>query len=1682
MRSHFQVWFLASFAVCGMAHAQFLPTSAGPHQYHDAANWFGGYANGEFRQTLQADQTVTMGGGPAGPMLLAFDGNFDFTLRSNFSEGLLYLAGDLTMDSVTGGRTATIGSEAALGALTVRLGAPRTFTVGATDTLRLRNGVIGGSDGWRKVGAGTIELGGLSSYSGATVVEAGLLRLAPGASLPAAAPLVLHLGATLDLAGTSQTVRNLSGLGGTVRLGGGMLTVGAGAGTFAGSIEGAGGLVKRGAGTITTLSGVNDFTGPVTFAGGMLKVSADRQLGAAPSALAAQLFFQGGGLQLGGSFDLDPRRTITLGSGGWIDTNGFATAYEGAINGSGYFQKRGLGALRLAGAGTYTGETYVEAGTLVLDFAADARAKTGAASQLSLGPAVLRLEGGTSTPSVQSFAALTIYNGAASIQVESGEGQTAQLDLGGVTRTGGATVDFLLPAAGSVTTTTTNRLGILGGYATVGGTDWARNDGTGRIARFTAYDADSLATGANADLTTSRTLGVSANPNSLRFHTPAAVQLALDSPVTLTLGTPGNAGGILVTSAVGNHPVQVAGGTLTSAGVDLVVLQNNTAHPVTIASRIVDGSSAIGLTKSGPGTLILTGANTFTGRTTVNGGTLRLSAGGSLRAGTQVVLNAAGVLELGGMAQTLSYLYGGPETRILLGSSTLTVGGNSLTEGSIEGSGGLVVDGDFFTALRLRGTNTYSGPTVLRSGALYVDRAESLSAASPLVFAGGTLVLEDVALRRENFTGAANARISGSGAVIAGAGDGIFAGQLGGGLALVKDGAGTTTVLTGENSHGGGTTLKAGTLRILSDRALGIEPVVTGTNLTFDGGTLQLGADIFRIHENRGVRLESGGGTIDTNSFRTYLRGVISGPGALTKIGAGTLELSGLVPNDFAGGLTVKEGSVSAFRPEGFGAVGQSVVLDGGALEYSSGTFARHLTLGPSGGALRGGNSTTFAGVIDGPGALTIEQANSITLTGANRYEGGTKVGQGGFLRVQGGQRGLGTGPVTVQRGGVLGLGSADDLPAGELVRLEPGGALGLFDSALDPATVLDPATSTGGFLQIATPSYSRALDMAAIGDGQLTLGGLGFSAYTAPTLGPGRDGVHRFGVVRSFGYRELTLTGHDNVLTGTSAVIVGGGSSEPGGALLLMNANDFTGGTRLVLGTLQIGHPSALGTGPLTLAGGAFAPFYPGFVIANALRVEAEGFLGLDTYFRVPFTLAGPVDLLGASRRLTIPSEVTFTGNVANGTLEKAGAGRLILAGDNRSTDGIIVSSGTVRATNVLALGSSGVRLAGGSLELATGLGPVANPLELTRSSGLQLCDGVTLTGQIAHSALTVSSLTVTVPEGSATIAEPILDHGELSLSKSGPGALLLPAANTFTGSTTLREGALVVFSDASLGASPSFRGSSLFFKGGTLRAGASFTLDRTRGIYLFPPNHGSQPAGLVATVDTAGFDVTISGNIVGDADFVKTGAGTLTLKEGSSHGGLTAVLGGRLKLGPEARLFRSGEVRLAAGAIFDLSENGGHDFIGGQEKLSGEGTVVGGVWLAPGSIVTPGVAAGDMGTLTFDTLRLDGTYLADLDHTGRRDLLSIDGDLTLGLGADLTVHTVDLAFGPYVLVRYGGRLAGEFASLSLPPNYVIDYGTGEGSQITIVPEPQTFALLSAGAALLTCGLDRRVRRMRLY
>jgi autotransporter-associated beta strand protein len=438
------------------------------------------------------------------------------------------------------------------------------------------------------------------------------------------------------------------------------------------------------------------------------------------------------------------------------------------------------------------------------------------------------------------------------------------LTVGTVTRGAGGTVNFT--GSGTIAIGNTNTLDILGGWATVNGTDWATGTGGSgpyTLSAYSGYSALDLTAGndiLNSRITASQTLGGARVTNSLKIENPAASQALALGGNLLTL----TSGGLLVT---GTNAVQITGNTgatrLTagngSGAYDLVVHQYNSGG-LTISAVIGNNaadSQAVSLTKAGTGNLTLSGQNTYSGGTFINSGTLFIGANSTPTSGTVTsgplgtgtVTLAGGTLS-GGSARTIANaIFAAAGT-----SSTITKNsaGNATYNGNITGSGNLAITG-IGQSLFLSGDNSgYTGTITTSATNTRLGKLNSGSASASWIINGNTTV-DDTVIGTYHFgalsggsSGILSVNATGNPTQILSIGalntNTTYAGVIKNGAtnfgttAITKVGAGTLT-LANVNTYTGATTVSEGTL------TLGVTNCLADTsNVAIGAGTLHVGA------------------------------------------------------------------------------------------------------------------------------------------------------------------------------------------------------------------------------------------------------------------------------------------------------------------------------------------------------------------------------------------------------------------------------------------------------------------------------------------------------------------------------------------------------------------------------------------------------------------------------------------------------------------------------------------------------------------------------------------------------------------------------------------------------------------------------------------------------------------------
>jgi autotransporter-associated beta strand protein len=465
---------------------------------------------------------------------------------------------------------------------------------------------------------------------------------------------------------------------------------------------------------------------------------------------------------------------------------------------------------------------------------------------------------------------------------------------------------------------------------------------------------------------------------------------------------------------------RLAGAALTMTGSASI-----TVDPAATANMDCVLAGGFGLVKKGSGTLNLNAANTFTGGTIIDGGTLGIAGESSLGAApvaptTNIILNGGATLRFNGGGITL-----GANRLVYLGTTGGAIdtnGNNAAIAAAISGSS-LTKSGA--GALVLSGLNSYTGRTTVNGGAIEVSGDQNLGAA-PASLAAGNIALNGGALRWGASFDLSNNRgitINAAGGTIDTQGFSNIAGYgPSGGFQgpgdLTKLGSGTffCTSTTGNNLWMGSLILKAGVWKTASRGGFPINPTSGGlraAQVQLDGGTLQFDTSFFASEPNRGITVNAGGGAIDTQGYNVTWAGPIAGTAGsavLIKVGSGTLRLnSSTVASTYAGETHIAVGTLQLAGGTALGDLSAVSLADSSGVTLSllnSETIGSLAGVGANGGNVSlggttltaGGNdrSTTYGGVISGGGGkLTKTGSGTLTLSGANTYTGATTVNAG---------------------------------------------------------------------------------------------------------------------------------------------------------------------------------------------------------------------------------------------------------------------------------------------------------------------------------------------------------------------------------------------------------------------------------------------------------------------------------------------------------------------------------------------------------------------------------------------------------------------------------------------------------------------------------------------------------------
>ena len=635
-------------------------------------------------------------------------GSFNLTLTgANTFTGTLTSSGGILHVGV-GGTSGSIASNLVLSSASTEVVFNRSDDVTYA-------GSISGSGIVNQRGAGKTTLSGSNTFTGGLNITSGVLAVA--SSAPLGGGTILLSGGTLASTFTFSASRPIN-LATSPANFGTIDVLAATTLTWSGALGGAGSLVKAGAGTLI-LSGFNTYSGSTTVSSGLLKLGS---AGAIPS-----------GSQL-----------VVL-SGASVDYNGFVPALGGLtsspsgvetltvpLSGNGTITMNGTGTLVLSSANTNTGGVVINSGTIRLGV--DNALPSPTSVSLAAG-SILDLDGHDATFSGITGSGTVLLGGAnltlALTSMTTFGGSIAE--FGNVTKSG--SFNLYLTGDNTFTGTLTSMGGLV--HVGVGGvsgsltSDVVLSTPSSELV-FNRYD----------DITYGGSISGAGAVNQF-----GAGVLTLTGNNTFTGGLDITSGTVSVSSAaaLGGGSVLLSRGTLsTSASFSTVRPLNLATYPANYGTVDVATGTTLGwsgpvtgggkLIKTGGGSLVLSGTNTFSGSTSIEGGTVeslsssalgtaavQVASGGILRASSNnvnvVTVDSAGTIEGTGSLGAVTLNAGGilsPGAAIgILGASSLTPkGGSSIVwqvrdAGSSLGSGydGVNVTGtiDFSQAGRVGG-------------------------------------------------------------------------------------------------------------------------------------------------------------------------------------------------------------------------------------------------------------------------------------------------------------------------------------------------------------------------------------------------------------------------------------------------------------------------------------------------------------------------------------------------------------------------------------------------------------------------------------------------------------------------------------------------------------------------------------------------------------------------------------------------------------------------------------------------------------------------------------------------------------------------------------------------------------------------------------------------------------------
>ncbi len=1065
-----------------------------------------------------------------------------------------------------------------------------------------------------------------------------------------------------------------------------------------------------------------------------------------------------------------------------------------------------------------------------------------------------------------------------------------------------------------------------------------------------------------------------------------------------TTGTPANFNGFHVTNNIFN----VTDGTLTVSA------------PLINAA----GGAAAGFTKTGAGTMTLSGVNGYTGNTIVTGGTLDIAAGGTVTNAPKINTQTGGVITISGtvsMTANANFAIGAGLTGttgfvtvnnggvLTIGTGSggtvgyTAVGGSDSGSGGQKGRGNLTINAGGTVNVAAGGT----GPGGLDGSSLWINPygqtgsssinldGGTLSTARPVQdgagggaaifnFNGGTLKaaagINLLSLAANVRNGGAIVDTNGLNATVSGA---MVHSAIGGDAAidggLTKSGNGTLTLSSAANTFTGNVLVSTGTLTLTGGSNTPTPTATSLGNMTTAGKTVTIanGASlVFGNNDtigsttiaNTGASFIVNGGTLSHGTFFTSIGNIMLNSGATMTGGNGVVP--GFQTWTLRGSVTVGGTSGSTITTTGTTNTGIHLGVNGNN-EFIVNSTGSAVDLTVNAPLINRPDNNAGAGVLRKTGAGTMLLGSVNAYTGATILDGGTLLVNGS-----------------------TNVASAVAVAAG---------------------TTLGGTGTVGG---TATVASGGAVQAGQNGTGTLTLGGLtlasnatfSFGSATNYLASPGINVTGTNAFAANGAAQSVLFTFSGGLSTGTYKLVgYNGAIGGTGQSAFSLGVLPGRAAGALDFGTAGLIQLNVTGIDSLIWTGGnnstwstaSQAPTYNWKLNSNSAGTD---FLANDIVIFDDTATNKTVSISGGN---VAPASVAFTNTTGNdytlsgangisggAAITKSGSGKVTINNANTHTGGTTLTAGTIAIGNAAALGTGSVTVDGGTLDVS-GISPTIGALG--GSGGI-------VTNSIASPAtLNVNSATT------STFAGALQDGaGSLALNKQGSGTLILTGTSTHTGGTTVSTGTLQIGDGAANGS-----------VAGTITTNATLA---------FNP----------ASAQSFGGAINGTGNVT------KLGTNTLTLTGTATHTGLTTATNGTLVVGNGASISGSSSVS-AAGGILTVDAGGSIANVpsvntkgGGTLNVNGTVTVANG-----GSF---GIGAG--ATSTTGTVVVNTGGVLNIGNGG--GFAGIGGRDSTGAGLGNGTLTVA---GGTVNVAAAGTGSSGLGGLDATNFWMNPYGSGGGT-----------------------------------